>query len=157
MRSIPKRISNASMTASSVAARAIGQSSMPLRRSAKIRWKERPESANGGKITSGPTSSIKSCPRNTRSPPKAMKSGAQNQLASAGGHGRGHPVGSPVCFRNTDVGSQENYAFQHPDRKTLFERVAELKGISDGGDRVVIGAGISPPEKPSGLPGSSTA
>ena len=44
---------------------------------------------------------------------------------------------------NTDVGYLEKYAFQHPDRKTLLEGVSELKGISDKGDRVVLGAGVT--------------
>jgi xanthine dehydrogenase/oxidase len=44
---------------------------------------------------------------------------------------------------NTDIGYLEKYAFQHPDRKTLLDGVSELKGISDEGDSVVLGAGVT--------------
>lgn len=44
---------------------------------------------------------------------------------------------------NTDVGYLEKYASQHPDRKTLLEGVAELRGISDETDNVVLGAGVT--------------
>ena len=61
------------------------------------------------------------------------------------------PAGRDEVFRpgtqfvsgNTDIGYLEKYAFQHPARKTLLDGVSELKGISDGGDTVTLGAGVT--------------
>ncbi len=51
--------------------------------------------------------------------------------------------GTQYISGNTDVGYLEKYAFQHPTRKTLLDGVSELKGISDGSDAVVLGAGVT--------------
>ena len=51
--------------------------------------------------------------------------------------------GTQYVSGNTDVGYLEKYAFQHPARKTLLEGVSELNGISDEGDAVVLGAGVT--------------
>jgi xanthine dehydrogenase/oxidase len=51
--------------------------------------------------------------------------------------------GTQYISGNTDVGYLEKFAFQHPDRKTLLEGISELKGISDEGDHVAIGAGVT--------------
>ncbi|MGK0186489.1 MAG: xanthine dehydrogenase/oxidase [Verrucomicrobiales bacterium] len=51
--------------------------------------------------------------------------------------------GTQFISGNTDVGYLEKYAFQHPARKTLLEGVSELKDISDDGDAVVLGAGVT--------------
>ena len=51
--------------------------------------------------------------------------------------------GTQYVSGNTDIGYLERYAFQHPARKTLLEGVSELRGISDEGDSVVLGAGVT--------------
>ncbi len=51
--------------------------------------------------------------------------------------------GTQYVSGNTDVGYLEKYAFQHPPRKTLLEHVPELKGITENGEAVVLGAGVT--------------
>ncbi|MGI9240832.1 MAG: molybdopterin cofactor-binding domain-containing protein, partial [Verrucomicrobiales bacterium] len=52
-------------------------------------------------------------------------------------------TGTQFVSGNTDIGYLEKYAFQHPARKTLLASIPELKGISESGDSVVLGAGVT--------------
>ena len=51
--------------------------------------------------------------------------------------------GTQFVSGNTDIGYLEKHAFQHPPQKTLLDGVSELKGISDEGDSVKLGASVT--------------